>query len=192
MSGAGKSVDGVPYKIACLCEVRDAEGRVLLLHRRRPPNRDLYSPIGGKLEQREGESPTACALREIREEAGLELAAEDLHLLGIVSERAFCAEDDGETTHWLMFWFRVVPAVDPASVPSSFEEGTLEWFGESELEGLPLPATDREAIWPAVRAHSRGAALGFFALHLDCDGGASPRVRVEQSWMPGVDAGSRH
>ena len=38
-----------PYKIAVLCYLYDEEGRLLLLHRRKPPNRDMYSPIGGKL-----------------------------------------------------------------------------------------------------------------------------------------------
>ena len=53
----------LPYKIAVLCYLFDREGRVLLLHRERPPNRGLYSPVGGKLEQSLGESPTACAIR---------------------------------------------------------------------------------------------------------------------------------
>ena len=71
----------LPYKIACLCDLRDAEGRVLLLHRTRSPNQGLCSPIGGKLEMDTGESPTQCAQREIMEEAGIEIKAENLKLV---------------------------------------------------------------------------------------------------------------
>jgi 8-oxo-dGTP diphosphatase len=182
---ARMKTDGpTPYKIACLCELRDARGRVLLLHRRKPPNRDLYSPIGGKLETQLGESPTACALREIEEEAGLRFTADQVRLVGIVSERAYAPETGGEPTHWCMYWYRVLPAVDHASVPASFDEGTLEWFTDAEVDALPLPATDREAIWPAVRAHTDGQRLGFFMLHLDCSGEAMLQT-LEQSVKPG-------
>ena len=75
--------DVLPYQIAALCYLFDENGRVLLLHRSKPPNFELYSPIGGKLEQVDGESPTACAMREIHEEVGLDVSPGDLHLTGI-------------------------------------------------------------------------------------------------------------
>lgn len=172
-----------PYKIACLCELRDAAGRVLLLHRKRPPNRDLYSPIGGKLETAIGESPTACALREIHEESGLSYSDGQVRLVGIISERSYTSETGGDATHWLMYWYRVLPVVDPEAVPPSFDEGTLEWFTDDELDALPLPRTDREAIWPAVRTHTDGDKLGFFMLHLDCSGD-EVAATLEQSIRP--------
>ena len=58
----------LPYQVAVLCYLFDEQARVLLIHRRKPPNQDLYSPIGGKLQQPSGESPTACAVREIGED----------------------------------------------------------------------------------------------------------------------------
>lgn len=153
-----------PYKIACLCELRDEQNRVLMLHRKKPPNKDLYSPIGGKLEMHLGESPVHCAQREISEEAGIEVPLEDLHLLGIISETAFPhAAPHSERTHWLMFYYRVTKPV--VVERTSFDEGTLEWFTDAELDALPLPDTDRHAIWPAARAH---APDGFFHLHIDC------------------------
>src|ERR1035437_3474557 len=70
---ATASAGEIPYKIAVLAYIFNAEGKLLLLHRKKPPNQDLYSPIGGKLEQQIGESPYACALREIAEEVGVAL-----------------------------------------------------------------------------------------------------------------------
>ncbi len=158
----------LPYKIAALCYLFDEHGRVLLLHRRKPPNRDLYSPIGGKLEQAIGESPVACAQREIREETGLEIPIDRLHLTGIVSEHAYAGE-----THWLMFLFEVVGAVTLAE--KEIDEGMLEWHDPEEIASLDIPETDRCVIWPLFWQY-RGA---FFTVHIDCS--STPmRWQVEQ------------
>ena len=149
----------LPYRVAALCFLFDAQGRTLLLHRAKPPNLDLYSPIGGKLEQGVGESPTVCAQREIREEAGLDVAVGDLHLTGIVSECAF--EGRG---HWLMFLFEVTRPVELPAGAMRFDEGRLEWHDPSAIVGLPIPESDRDVIWPLFWEH-RG---GFFAAHIDC------------------------
>ncbi len=167
----------LPYKIACLCYLFDVQERVLLIHRHKQPNLDLYSPIGGKLETTTGESPKDCAVREIHEEAGILLAPEDLHLTGVVSETAFNQE-----THWLMFLFE---ATLPVSVtPTTISEGRLDWHALDAIDKLPLPESDRQVIWPQFLAH-RG---GFFAAHLDCR--VSPLVaRLDQS-LPKIDLGA--
>jgi len=167
--------DVLPYKIAVLCYLFDAQGRVLLLHRRKPPNRDLYSPIGGKLEQTTGESPTACAVREIAEEAGVQVAAEQLHLTGIISERAF----EGQT-HWLMFLYELT---QPVSIKkTAFDEGVLEWHTRENIHNLPIPATDQKIIWPLYWKY-RGR---FFVAHIDCTG-EQLQCHLEQ---PACDAGA--
>jgi 8-oxo-dGTP diphosphatase len=158
----------LPYKIAVLCYLFDAQGRVLLLHRRRPPNEELYSPIGGKLEQADGESPTMCAAREIQEETGLTIRPTDLHLTGIISEAGFLG-----SMHWLMFLYEVTHPV--AIERMTFDEGQLEWHTRADIAALPLPATDRHIIWPLFWKY-RGA---FFTAHIDCT--QSPmRWRLEQ------------
>jgi 8-oxo-dGTP diphosphatase len=169
----------LPYRIACLCDLRDAEGRVLLLHRIKAPNKDLYSPIGGKLDMAIGESPTRCAQREILEEAGIEVPVERLHLSGMISEAGF----EG-TGHWLLFYFRVLGPVEVEAGP--MREGRLEWHRPEDVAGLNLPETDRRIIWPLVREHRprrEGEVPGFFAVHVDCTG---PELRwcVEQSLPP--------
>lgn len=153
----------LPYKLACLCDLRDANGRILLLHRLRAPNKGLCSPIGGKLEMDTGESPFHCAQREIWEEAGIEVPLDRLHLGGLIAETAF--EGQG---HWLLFYFRVMGAVE---VPArSIDEGELVWHEPGELESLPLPQTDRAIIWPMIREHEgvNGGPPGFFSVHIDC------------------------
>lgn len=149
----------LPYRIACLCYLFDADGRALLLHRSKPPNQHLYSPIGGKLETAIGESPTTCAQREIQEEAGIHVPVDQLHLTGLVSERGF-----GGECHWLMFLFE---ATKPVAVPEgTIREGRLGWHEVPTIDTLPQPQTDRDIIWPLFWKH-RG---GFFAAHIDCIG----------------------
>lgn len=163
----------LPYRIAVLCYLFDDAGRVLLLHRVKPPNRDLFSPIGGKLDVDSGESPTACAIREIEEETGLVVPAQDVHLTGIVSESGF-----DHAMHWLMFLFEVRSAVRVER--TSFEEGRLEWHEPARVPQLAIPQTDREVIWPLFWRY-RG---GFFAAHIRCEG-QHLQWRVEQ---PAQDA----
>ena len=130
---------------------------MLLLHRCKPPNQHLYSPIGGKLEQNIGESPTTCAVREIHEEVGLEVTAADLHLTGIVSEDGY----EGQT-HWLMFLYELTKPVQIQRM--EFDEGRLEWFRRDEIEKLPIPETDSQVIWPLFWKYRRQ----FFAAHIHC------------------------
>lgn len=162
----------LPYKVAVLCDLRDRAGRVLLLRRAKSPNQGLCSPIGGKLDMHTGESPAMCARREIMEEAGIDVPMERLRLGGMISEASF--EGAG---HWLLFWYRVMGAVDVEE--RTIREGRLEWHAEEDLESLPLPETDRKIIWPLVRRHVR-EDRGFFAVHIDCtDGGL--RWALEQA-----------
>ncbi len=163
----------LPYKVAVLVYLRDAEGRVLMLHRRKLPNMDMYSPVGGKLETAEGESPHECAVREVAEETGLRLAPDEVRLSGIVNERGY----EGQS-HWLIFLFEATRAIRPEEIPvMEFDEGRLEWIPERDVERLAIPDTDRTIMWPAVRAH----AGGFFMVEIDCS--RQPMThRIVESW----------
>ncbi len=170
----------MPYRIACLCDLRDDRGRILLLRRLKAPNLGLCSPIGGKLDIVHGESPAQCAQREIAEEAGLSIPMERIHLIGLVSEREF--EGKG---HWLMFVYRVLGAVHVE--PHDMREGRLDWFTPHELAKLPLPETDRAIIWPLLNAaapQTVNGRPGFFAVHIDCRDGTL-KWTVEQQ-TPGT------
>jgi 8-oxo-dGTP diphosphatase len=150
----------LPYKVAVLCYLWDADGRILMLHRKKPPNVDMYSPVGGKIEISRGESPHECAVRELHEETGLALADEEMRMFGMVSERAYQGE-----MHWLIFLFECTRHVHADEIPmKEFDEGRLEWIAGVDVEKLPIPVTDREIMWPLARAH-RG---GFFSVDIDC------------------------
>jgi len=157
----------LPYRIATLVYVFNHQRQTLLLHRLRPPNQGLYSPIGGKLEQALGESPYACALREIHEEIGIDLKLPDIRLIGMVSEKGY----EGKT-HWLMFCFEIIKPVQVVS--QEIPEGRLEWVDLEKINTLPIPETDRSIIWPLVCRHSvmlqrqAGQTPEVFSVHIDC------------------------
>lgn len=158
--GIAGAVESMPYRIAVLCYLWDARDRLLMLHRRKLPNIDRYSPIGGKLEVAIGESPRECAIREIHEEAGLLIPDDGVRLFGIVSERAYEAQG-----HWLIFLYEATAPIADGAVPEGeFDEGRLEWVPIDEVERRNIPETDRRVMWPGVRAH-RG---GFFMVEIDC------------------------
>ncbi|PYM14041.1 MAG: NUDIX hydrolase [Verrucomicrobia bacterium] len=163
----------LPYKISTLLYCFIERDEVLLLERRKEPNRGLWSPCGGKLKMETGESPYACACREAEEEIGLKISLADLHLTGIVSEHGY--EDQA---HWLMFLFEVRKKL--VKLPPPHDEGRFEFFSAGALKRLPLPQTDREQIWPLFWRH-RG---GFFAAHCRCHPDGRDDWTLEESTQP--------
>jgi 8-oxo-dGTP diphosphatase len=163
----------VPFKISVLVFLRDADGRLLLIRRRKAPNLGRWSPIGGKLEMALGESPFECAIRETAEEAGLTVTEKDLHLFGYISEKNY--EGGG---HWLMFLFDCRKPL--SGLPPDGDEGNFGLFTRAEMDVLPVPPSDRTLVWPYYDVH-RG---GFVALRADCAPGQPLKMTVEQI-LPG-------
>ncbi len=147
----------LPYQVSTLLYCFDAQDRVLLLERNQEPNRGLWSPCGGKLHMKDGESPYVCACREAGEEMGVRLSPSDLHLAGLVSEHGYQGQ-----SHWLMFLFEVKLRIH--ELPPACDEGRFALFTRAEMAALNLPQTDKETIWPLFWKH-RG---GFFAAHCHC------------------------
>lgn len=160
----------LPYKISALIFIENAAGELLLLERAKAPNAGLWSPIGGKLEMATGESPFECAIREVHEEVGLVVTEKDLHLFAMIAEKAY----EGQS-HWLMFLFRCTKPIP--GLPPAMHEGKFAFFSRARLDSIPLPETDRQALWPIYDRHK----TGFVSLRADCHPNQKLDIVVEQT-----------
>jgi 8-oxo-dGTP diphosphatase len=117
------------------CALVDVDHRVLLC--RRPegkPMAGLWEFPGGKLLP--DELPEACLVRELREEIGLDVAANCLAPLTFASHRY-------PDFHLLMplFVCRVWQGL-----PQAREGQTLKWLRPRDMTDLPMPAADRPLV----------------------------------------------
>lgn len=156
------------FKISVLVFVENIKGELLLLQRNKSPNLGLLSPIGGKLEMDIGESPFECAIRETKEEIGLNVKEKDLHLFATVSEKSY----EGKS-HWLMFLFNCKKKIK--SLPKKINEGIFKFYTRSEIENLPIPETDKEFIWKIFDRHKDG----FVCVRAEC--GKKLKFKIEQT-----------
>ena len=158
----------LPYKISVLVFIENSAGEQLLLLRAKQPNLGVWTPIGGKLEMTIGESPFECAIRETAEETGLEVRQEDLHLFAMIAEKAYQG-----STHWLMFLFRCKKPIE--AMPADITEGRFGFFSREKIRTLPIPETDKAALWPIFDQYRDG----FVSLRADCS--LSPiQITIEQ------------
>lgn len=120
-------------KFATLCYIRK-NNQTLMLHRVKKKNdmhKGKWNGLGGKLE--DGETPEECAIREIKEEAGLD--AKNPQLKGILTFPAF----DGFET-WYVFLF-LITEFSGELIEST--EGNLEWIDNDKLFDLHLWEGDK-------------------------------------------------
>ncbi len=120
-------------KLATLCYIRCGE-KTLMLHRNKKKNdmhEGKWNGLGGKLEN--GETPEACAIREIQEESGLQVS--DPQLKGFITFPNF----DG-TNDWYVFVY-TFDNCDGDLIDSP--EGHLEWIENDRMPDLPLWEGDR-------------------------------------------------
>ncbi|MBR6388658.1 MAG: NUDIX hydrolase [Opitutales bacterium] len=157
------------FKISVLIFVRNEKGRLLLIERKKEPNKGAWSPIGGKLEMQDGESPFQCAIREAKEEIGLELKESDLHLFSMISEKAY----EG-STNWLMFLFDCKKRI--SALPETIDEGRFKFFAREEIGSLKIPETDKAFIWRFWDERRQG----FTAMRADCSPEKKPEAVVEE------------
>ncbi|HEY4247556.1 MAG TPA: NUDIX hydrolase [Lacunisphaera sp.] len=158
----------LPYKISVLVFIENAAGEQLLLLRAKQPNLGVWTPIGGKLEMTVGESPFECAIRETAEETGLDVSQEELHLFAMIAEKAYQG-----STHWLMFLFRCKKII--GGIPADITEGKFGFFTREQIRALPIPETDKAALWPIFDQYKDG----FVSLRADCS--VSPiQITIEQ------------
>ena len=120
------------------------EGRILLAARGKPPSEGLYSLPGGMVET--GETLGAAALRELREEVGVEA-----ELIGLIAPVEFIERDaKGHIKHHVVIaahaarWVSGEPQTGP-------EAKDIRWVTERDIADLPLTAGLRPILEQAFR-----------------------------------------
>lgn len=162
----------LPFKISALVFVQNPNGEHLLIERQKAPNQGCWSPIGGKLDMANGESPYECARRETEEEIGLQIDDCDLHCFGYISEKSY--EDAG---HWLMFLFHCKKPIE--KLPDSIDEGQFAFYSREAIDTLQIPESDRTLVWPYFDQHRSG----FVGLRADCAASGELNI-VEELKLP--------
>ena len=120
-------------KLATLCYV-SKNNKTLMLYRNKKENdyhEGKWNGLGGKFEL--GETPEECAIREIKEEAGLNV--KNLTLKGFITFPLFDGKDD-----WYVFLF-VINEFDGELIDSP--EGKLDWIDNDKLTRLNLWEGDK-------------------------------------------------
>jgi 8-oxo-dGTP diphosphatase len=107
--------------------IRDGD-RVLLNKRAHVHGSGTWAPIGGHLNY--GESFEHCAIRETREEFGVELA--DVRYLGLVTNDVF----EADHKHYITLWMEARYVSGEPRVKAPDEESDVRWFS---WDALPQP-----------------------------------------------------
>lgn len=115
-------------KLATLLYVMDDDKTLMLYRNKREKDyhKGKWNGLGGKFEPKE--SPEECAIRELKEESGLN--AKNLILKGHITFPLFDGVDD-----WYVFVF-IIDQFDGELIDS--EEGELRWIPNNELKSLNL------------------------------------------------------
>ncbi len=104
------------------CIIKNEQGKILLIHRN-TAKRTQWEIPGGKIEA--GEEPTKTAVREVKEELGIEVS--------IVQEVGNCTfEEDGNTLHYL--WFEAHIAAGTPHIKEPHLHDKLGYFSLDELK----------------------------------------------------------
>lgn len=122
------------------------DDQVLMIHRNQRPDDlhfDKYNGLGGKFE--EGESPRQCAIRELKEESGLD--ALELSFKGQILFPKF----DKHGRDWLVFIYTVHHF--EGELIKLNHEGELKWISQEKILELNLWDGDKLFI-PLVFSNS--------------------------------------
>ncbi|WP_026994705.1 NUDIX hydrolase [Flectobacillus major] len=115
-------------RVAVICVLRNGSN-FLLLKRFNEPNKDTYVPVGGKVDP--FENPYQAAIREVREEAGIQL--DSMRFCGTL------VETSPVKYNWMSFIYEASIDIIP---PPDCNEGILEWHNFQNINSFPTPKTD--------------------------------------------------
>lgn len=113
------------------------DDHILMLHRRNPPNQELWNGVGGRLEP--GESARECVLREVYEETGYRLT--EVNFRGLLTWEGF------ETPAGGLYIFT---AQAPDGEPGACPEGELEWKPREWVLSAPEVVSNIGVFGPQV------------------------------------------
>lgn len=138
MSGS-RDYPARPFLAASVAVLRN--GTVLLAERGRPPLEAVFSLPGGLVEP--GETLAEAALRELREETGVEA-----DLIGFVGPVEFIARDpDGRTRHHFVICAHAARWRSGEGVLGE-EASAIRWLSEAEIGSVPTTP----GLLPILRA----------------------------------------
>jgi 8-oxo-dGTP diphosphatase len=135
-----------PRRVDCVGGVvTDPAGRLLLIQRGKEPALGCWSVPGGRVEP--GETLVEAVLREVREEAGIEVVGEDL--VGVVERAA----PDGSV--YVIYDFACTPA-GPLDVLAGDDADDAGWFTADEVRRLECSPglVDAFVEWGVLPAES--------------------------------------
>ena len=125
------------------------DGDRVLLMKRNKKEKDThegkYVGLGGKIEA--NESPLDCAIREVREESGLEVSASSTKFKGHI----YCPKFDKLGRDWMVFVYSCFSF--QGQLNSGCHEGELHWEKFSEVENLPMWEGDYK-FFPYLKSDS--------------------------------------
>jgi 8-oxo-dGTP diphosphatase len=114
--------------------------RILLIKRKGVHGRGMWSTPGGHLEY--GESPEACAIRETKEETGIDITG--VRAIGYTND---VFEESG--LHYITLWMAAEFKAGEATVAAPYEASEVGWCARDALpEPLFLP------LWNLIRGKS--------------------------------------
>ncbi|WP_370934903.1 NUDIX hydrolase [Amycolatopsis sp. cg13] len=128
--------------VAVSAFIQDEEGRILMIRR---TDNDLYAIPGGQLEL--GETLAQAAVREVREETGIE--CEVTGVIGLYSNpNHVIAYDDGEVRQEFSICFRAKPI--EGDIKTSDESKEVHWSSVESLSMLSIHPSIRMRIKHAL------------------------------------------
>lgn len=117
------------HKQPAVLSILKSGDKFLLLKSDREPNKDKYTPVGGKIDP--AESPINTTIRETFEETGI-----------VITNPKYCGvmvESSPTRYNWICFVY--LSEIEHINPPEC-NEGKLEWIEFSELKDIPTPVTD--------------------------------------------------
>ena len=115
------------YPRVGVAAIIERNGQVLLVKRKNAHGAGSWAVPGGHLEF--GETPEECAVRETREEVGIDIR--DIRYAGITNDIF-----PQEGRHYITIWMRGAPSLSEPFIAAAREVAEVRWFS---WEALPSP-----------------------------------------------------